>query len=73
MAGRETPATRAAKAAGIAFRVHEYEHDPKHASYGVEAAEALGQEQARVFKTLVAAAEGRLVVCCVPVARQLDL
>ena len=27
MAGRETPATRAAKLAGIRYRVHEYEHD----------------------------------------------
>lgn len=73
MAGRETQATRAAKAAGIGFRVHEYEHDPKHESYGLEAAEALGQDPARVFKTLVAAAGGELVVCCVPVAAQLDL
>ena len=73
MAGRETPATRAAKAAGIAFRVHEYEHDPAHASYGIEAAEALGQDPARVFKTLVASADGDLVVCCVPVTAQLDL
>jgi Cys-tRNA(Pro)/Cys-tRNA(Cys) deacylase len=73
VAGRETQATRAAKAAGIAFTVHEYEHDPQHESYGLEAVEALGQEPARVFKTLVAAADGRLVVCCVPVAAQLDL
>ena len=73
MAGRETQATRAAKAAGIEFRVHEYEHDPKHESYGLEAAEALEQDPARVFKTLVAAADGRLVVCCVPVTAQLDL
>jgi Cys-tRNA(Pro)/Cys-tRNA(Cys) deacylase len=73
VAGRETQATRAAKAAGIAFSVHEYEHDPKHESYGLEAAAALGQDPARVFKTLVAAADGKLVVCCVPVAAQLDL
>jgi Cys-tRNA(Pro)/Cys-tRNA(Cys) deacylase len=73
VAGRETQATRAARAAGIEFRVHEYAHDPKHESYGLEAAEALGQEPARVFKTLVAAADGALVVCCVPVAAQLDL
>lgn len=73
MPGRETQATRAAKTAGIEFRVHEYEHDPKHESYGLEAAEALGQDPARVFKTLVAATDGKLVVCCVPVAAQLDL
>jgi len=73
VAARETQATRAAKAAGIAFRVHEYVHDPAHESYGLEAAEALGQDPARVFKTLVASADGKLVVCCVPVTAQLDL
>jgi Cys-tRNA(Pro)/Cys-tRNA(Cys) deacylase len=73
MAGRETQATRAARAAGIGFHVHEYEHDPAHPAYGIEAAERLGQEPARVFKTLVASADGELVVCCVPVDAQLDL
>jgi Cys-tRNA(Pro)/Cys-tRNA(Cys) deacylase len=73
LAGRETQATRAARAAGIAFRVHEYAHDPAHPAYGIEAAERLGQEPARVFKTLVASADGGLVVCCVPVDAQLDL
>ncbi len=34
MAGRETPATRAARAAGIAFEVHEYEHDTVFVSAG---------------------------------------
>ena len=62
MAGRETQATRAARAAGIAFHVHEYAHDPRHEAYGLEAAERLGQEPARVFKTLVARADQELVV-----------
>jgi Cys-tRNA(Pro)/Cys-tRNA(Cys) deacylase len=53
MAGRETPATRVAKAAGIAHALHEYAHDPAAASYALEAAEALGLDPARVFKTLV--------------------
>jgi Cys-tRNA(Pro)/Cys-tRNA(Cys) deacylase len=72
MSGRETPATRAAARAGVAFTVHEYEHDPA-ASYGVEAAERLAVEPARVFKTLVASVDGRLTVCVVPVSAQLDL
>ena len=42
MAGRETPATRAAKAAGITYTLHEYDHDPRAASYAGEAAEVLG-------------------------------
>jgi len=73
MAGRDTPATTAARKAGIEHRVHEYEHDPDAASYGLEAAEALGQDPERVFKTLVADLDGTLTVCIVPVTGELDL
>ena len=76
MAGRETPATRAAKAAHIEHAVHEYVHDPAAESYALEAAEALGLDAARVFKTLVVAAEGGsagLAVCIVPAGETLDL
>ena len=73
MAGRSTPATIAAEQASIPFSVHEYEHDPKADSYGLEAAERLGVDAARVLKTLVAAVDGKLTVCVVPVGLQLDL
>jgi Cys-tRNA(Pro)/Cys-tRNA(Cys) deacylase len=73
MAARDTPATTAARRAGIAFEVHEYEHDPNAASYGLEAADALGLDPARVFKTLVADLDGTLTVCIVPVDGELDL
>jgi len=59
--------------AGVAFTLHEYIHDPRAASYGLEAAEALGVDAARVFKTLMATVDGRLAVGIVPVAGQLDL
>jgi len=69
-----TPAVEAAKRAGVAFELHEYAHDPKAESYGLEAAEAMGVEPGRVFKTLVALVDGtRLVVGVVPVDTQLDL
>ncbi|KQY64003.1 MULTISPECIES: Cys-tRNA(Pro) deacylase [unclassified Nocardioides] len=68
-----TPATVALTAAGIAFTVHPYTHDPRAASYGLEAAEALGVPPERVFKTLLATADGVLVVGIVPVTAQLDL
>ncbi|MYT70525.1 MULTISPECIES: Cys-tRNA(Pro) deacylase [unclassified Streptomyces] len=68
-----TPATVALTAAGTAFTVHSYEHDPAHPSYGEEAAEAMGVSPDRVFKTLVADVDGRLTVAVVPVAGQLDL
>jgi Cys-tRNA(Pro)/Cys-tRNA(Cys) deacylase len=73
MAARDTPATKAARKAGVAFAVHEYAHDPKAPSYGLEAAEALGLDPARVFKTLVADLDGTLTVCVVPVTGELDL
>jgi Cys-tRNA(Pro)/Cys-tRNA(Cys) deacylase len=68
-----TPATTVVESAGIDFALHEYEHDPASESYGLEAAERLGVEAARVFKTLLADLDGRLHVAIVPVERQLDL
>src|SRR3954471_2768277 len=73
MAGRQTPATRAADAAGIAYTLHEYDHDPRAASYAGEAAEVLGLDPERVFKTLVVAVDDELAVAMVPAADQLDL
>jgi len=72
-AGGGTPATVALTRAGVAFQAHAYDHDPRATSYGLEAAEALGVEPARVFKTLLANVDGRLVVGVVPVTGQLDL
>ncbi|MDQ0944173.1 Cys-tRNA(Pro) deacylase [Streptomyces sp. V1I1] len=68
-----TPATVALTAAGTAFTVHAYGHDPASPSYGEEAAQALGVSPDRVFKTLVADVDGQLTVAIVPVAGQLDL
>ncbi len=68
-----TPATVALTRAGVAFTLHEYAHDPRAASYGLEAADALGLDPARVLKTLLAQVDGRLAVAVVPVSGQLDL
>lgn len=73
MAGRGTTATIALERAKIPFTVHEYAHDPRTGSYGLEASEALGVPPERVFKTLVASVDGTLTVGVVPVNRQLDL
>ena len=73
MAGRGTAATIALERAKIPFTLHEYAHDPRHGSYGLEASEALGIPPERMFKTLVAAVDGALAVGVVPVHRQLDL
>jgi Cys-tRNA(Pro)/Cys-tRNA(Cys) deacylase len=68
-----TPATVALTAAGVEHTAHAYPHDPRSTSYGLEAAEALGLDPARVHKTLMASVDGALTVAIVPVSGQLDL
>lgn len=68
-----TPAVAIAEKAGIAFTIHQYEHDPKRDSYGEEAAEKLAVDPARVFKTLVVSLDGKLAVAVVPVSARLDM
>ncbi|MCI0915729.1 Cys-tRNA(Pro) deacylase [Pseudomonas stutzeri] len=69
-----TPAIDLLKKAKAEHRIHSYEHDPKSASYGLEAAEKLGLEPARVFKTLLVCSEkNELLVAVVPVTGSLDL
>ena len=69
-----TPAVQAAKQAGIDFRLHEYEGvELGEGDYAEGVAEALGLPAGRLFKTLVASADGRLAVYVVPADRQLDL
>ena len=68
-----TPATLLLARAGVEHAVRAYEHDPAAPSYGLEAAAALGVAPERVFKTLVADVDGRLVVGVVPVGGSLDL
>jgi Cys-tRNA(Pro)/Cys-tRNA(Cys) deacylase len=69
-----TPATKLLDKAGIEYRLHRYQHDPKAESYGGEAADKLGLDPARVFKTLLASTEtAELLVAIVPVNGMLDL
>lgn len=72
----QTPATVFLDNAGIAYEATSYEHDPNVASYGLEAASALGLDPSTVFKTLVARLDDtsqRLVVAIIPVTDRLDL
>lgn len=68
-----TPATVALDRAGVDHQIRSYEHDPAAKSYGLEAAEALGVEPARVFKTLLVDTDRGLGVGIVPVDTHLDL
>jgi len=68
-----TPAVDALEAAGIAFSVHEYVHDPAVKNFGLEAATALGLDPDQVFKTLLVTADGGQAVAIVPVSCTLSL
>jgi Cys-tRNA(Pro)/Cys-tRNA(Cys) deacylase len=74
VATRGTTATIALERAKIPFALHEYTHDPRADSFGLEASAALGVPPERLFKTLVATVDGgALAVGVVPVNRHLDL
>ncbi len=68
-----TPAVRELEQAGIAFTLHEYDRGDATEGFGREAAEALGLDPDRVFKTLVVVADDELVVAVVPVSGRLSL
>lgn len=68
-----TPALRVLNLAGVEYGVQEFEHDPRIRRYGTEAAEKLGVETNRVFKTLMILVDGEPVTALVPVCGQLDL
>jgi len=69
-----TPALVALDAAGVAYNIHEYEHDPRSdVGFGLESAAKLGVNATRVFKTLMAEVDGCLVCAVVPASGQLDL
>ena len=68
-----TPALTALERAGVTHHTHPYEAPGRGLPYGAEAAEALGLDPRRVFKTLVAEVDGSPVMAMVPVAGTLDL
>jgi Cys-tRNA(Pro)/Cys-tRNA(Cys) deacylase len=70
---RSTPATKALDQAGVAYTLHEYDYDPSAARIGMQAAEALGIEPARLLKTLMARAGDEVVCVLVPSDREVNL
>jgi Cys-tRNA(Pro)/Cys-tRNA(Cys) deacylase len=79
--GTKTNVHRLLDAAGIAYTTAEYEADESDLS-GIHAAEMLGLPPEQVFKTLVlrdasvagtGGGGGDFLVCCIPVAEELDL
>jgi len=71
-----TPAMVMLERSGIEFTVHAFDHDlvdAEELGYGRAAAHALGVDESRVFKTLLAQSEQSAVVAIVPVSSQLSL
>jgi len=69
-----TPAILELERRQIRYQLREYEHDPRSTvGFGLEGVAKLGATADRVFKTLLADADGRLVVGIVPVSGHLDL
>ena len=68
-----TPATVVLTKAGVAFTLHEYDYDPDAARIGMQAAEALGVEPARLLKTLMAKAGNAIVCVLVPSDAEVSL
>ena len=70
---KSTPATLALEKAGVAFKLHEYDYDPNAERIGMQAAEALGIEPARLLKTLMAKAGNEVVCVLAPSDREVNL
>lgn len=68
-----TPAIVALQDAGISHRIFEYDRADDLHDFGREAADALGLDHDRVFKTLVVVADDELMVAIVPVSCQLSM
>jgi Cys-tRNA(Pro)/Cys-tRNA(Cys) deacylase len=68
-----TPATRALTAASVAFTIHAYDYDPDAESIGLQAAASLGEDPARVLKTLMALVDGKPVCVVVPSDQEVSM
>ena len=70
---QKSNAMRELDRAGIEYVAHEVEEDDISRGVGVRMAEQLGEDPDAAFKTLVCVSpSGDHVVCCIPVASELD-
>jgi len=70
---KTTPATRALDAAGVAYSLVTYDYAPGDERVGLQAAAAIGENPARVFKTLMMEADGKPVCVVIPSDREASL
>ncbi len=70
---KATPATRALAAANVPFSVHSYDYDADAGRIGLQAASELGEDPARVLKTLMASVDGKPVCVIVPSDQEISM
>jgi Cys-tRNA(Pro)/Cys-tRNA(Cys) deacylase len=76
MAGKVTPAVTVLAKAGVEHALHDYDASQVEVGFGLDAAQQLGLEAARVFKTLVLELDrdpARLGVVVTPATGEVDL
>ncbi|UJW75735.1 Cys-tRNA(Pro) deacylase [Rhizobium sp. SL42] len=70
---KTTRATQALAKAGVSFTVHTYDYDPNAERIGMQAAESLGEDPARVLKTLMAELDGKPVCVVLPSDKEVSM
>jgi Cys-tRNA(Pro)/Cys-tRNA(Cys) deacylase len=70
---KTTPGTLHLGRLGIEFELHPYDYDPDAPRIGIAAAEALGVEPARLFKTLMAEVDGKPVCVAIPADNEVSM
>jgi len=70
---KTTRATSFLAQAGIAHHVHSYDYAPDGAKVGLQAADALGEDPARVLKTLMIEIDGKPACVIIPSDRELSM
>jgi Cys-tRNA(Pro)/Cys-tRNA(Cys) deacylase len=70
---RSTPATIALTKAGVSFELATHDYDPGSERVGLQAAEALGEDPARVLKTLVVLLDGKPACVVLPSDKEVSM
>lgn len=70
---RATRATKMLEQAGVTFTVHAYDYDSGAERIGLQAAEAIGEDPARVLKSLMALVDGKPVCAIIPSDREVSM
>ena len=70
---QSTPATKFLDKFKVPYTLRSYDYDPDPGRVGLQAAEAIGESPARVFKTLMILVDGAAVCALIPSDRQVNM